>query len=69
MRTARSGHRACVSNGQLFVIGGFSTNSIEFYDPRSSTWFLELQALSIPRDRSVVVNIDANRYFDVSSAI
>ena len=49
-------HCACVFDGKVFVVGGESTNSIEFYDPSVSSWTLH-KNLDIPRKWSSVFHI------------
>ena len=65
MTIARSGHRATACNGMLYVIGGFSTKSIECYDSMSSSWRLDDHFTNAPRDRAVVVNMtsDSSRVY------
>jgi N-acetylneuraminic acid mutarotase len=45
MTTPRAGHNVCVSHGQLYAVGGETSenvilNSVECYDPGSNTWTL-----------------------------
>ena len=56
MKTARQGHSACVLDGKIYVVGGWGTNSIEMYNPDTSTWALQ-EKLDIPRVSSAVVQI------------
>lgn len=59
MSVARYGHCACVHNGNVFVVGGNRTKSIESYDPVKQHW-THHQNIEVSRWGSFVAPVVSN---------